>query len=204
MRWCGGRWEGLLFFWVPVPLAVADWERGSALLPRERGLVVFLGVLGPREDWRREEPVGGMERWVFRRRRLEGSVEGERAIVAREVWEDAVMGAAVVRGEGWRVGCTRRLRGLWAIVVEGPAGLPEWGCRAVDAPPDVDVRRGGRRELRVLLLLRREGSWGSIAMEPSFCRSRILRSRRLIWRSSRMAALSARPIFSSWKVWALS
>lgn len=67
-----------------------------------------LGVPGPREDWRREEEVGGMERWVaFRRRRLEGSMEGERALRPDEALgasvEVALMGAVVVRGEGWRV-----------------------------------------------------------------------------------------------------
>ena len=121
MRWWGGR-EG--FFCVP------DWARGSALPARERGWAPLFGVPGPREDWRREDDVGGMARWLFRRRRLEGSVDGERAAV-RDVEgfaraEVAVMGAAVVRGEGWRVGWTRRLRGLLAMVVEGPA-LPERG-----------------------------------------------------------------------------
>lgn len=123
-----------------------------------------------------------MERWVFKRRRLL-SVDGERA-VEREAevgWrlDDAVMGAVVVRGEGWRAGWTRRVRGLLAMVVEGPAALPERGCRGVDAPV-VEVERGGRRVLRLAVLLRREGSCGSMAIAPSFWRSRILRSRRLI------------------------
>ena len=71
--------------------------------------------------------------------------------------------------------------GLLAIVVEGPA-LPERGCSGVGAPSVLD-ERGGRRVLRVLLL-RSEGSCGSGWMAPSFWRSRILKSRRLIWRSS--------------------
>lgn len=71
--------------------------------------------------------------------------------------------------------------GLLAIVVEGPA-LPERGCSGVGAPVMVD-ERVGRRVDRVLLL-RREGSCGSGWMAPSFWRSRILKSRRLIWRSS--------------------
>lgn len=210
MRWWGGRAVDLE---EAVLSAVWDWDgRGPALPLRELGSAGWLplGVPGPREDWRREEEVAGMERWVaFRRRRLEVSVEGERAL-EREAdgaarVEFTVMGAVVVRGEGWRVGCwTRRLRGLLAIVVEGPA-LPERGCNGVDVL-DMDVVRGGRRELRVLLLLllSREGSCGSMAMAPSFWRSRILRSRRLICRSSTRDILSARLIFSSWKVWALS
>lgn len=67
------------------------------------------------------------------------------------------------------------------MVVEGPA-LPERGFSGVGPPVVVDVR-GGRRVLR-MLLLRSEGSWGSGWMAPSFWRSRILKSRRLIWRSS--------------------
>lgn len=57
--------------------------RGPAEEPRDataRGRAA-LGVPGPREDCRREEEVGGMARWWgFRRRRLDGSVEGERGV----------------------------------------------------------------------------------------------------------------------------
>ena len=67
------------------------------------------------------------------------------------------------------------------MVVEGPA-LPERGFSGVGPPVVVDVS-GGRRVLRTLLL-RSEGSCGSGWMAPSFWRSRILKSRRLIWRSS--------------------
>ena len=103
--------------------------------------------------------------------------------------------------------------GWFAIVVEGPA-LPERGCRGVEAPVVVPEKLGRRVEREVLV--RREGSWGSGAMAPSFCRSRILKSRRLIWRSSwvfvligaggkgkdgdgltRRACFSARETFSS-------
>lgn len=176
MRWWGGR----LGFEI---LSVVDWGRGPALPLREAAWALLFGVPGPREDCRREDEVGGMERWVFRRRRFV-SVDGERA-VEREAelgWrlEAAVMGAVVVRGEGWRVGWTRRVMGLLAMVVEGPAALPERGCRGVDAPV-VEVERGGRRVVRLaVLLFRREGSWGSMAIAPSFWRSRILRSSRLI------------------------
>lgn len=45
------------------------------------------------------------------------------------------------------------------------------------------VERGGRRVERVEVL-RRDGSSGSIEIAPSFCRSRILTSRRRICRSS--------------------
>lgn len=70
--------------------------------------------------------------------------------------------------------------GLLAMVVEGPA-FPDRGCRGVGPPVVVD-ERGGKRVLSVLF--RREGSCGSGWMAPSFWRSRILKSRRLIWRSS--------------------
>jgi len=169
----------------------------------------FLGVPGPSDDWRRPEDVAGMVRWCgFRRRRFWGSVEGERFVALRAGlrWEaDAVVeGRAVVRGDGWRPDDgwpTRRAMGLLAMVVEGPA-LPERGCKGVEAPV-VDVERGGRRVVR-LLLLRREGSCGSGWMEPSFWRSRILKSRRLICRSRRRAALSLNMTFSSWMVCAFS
>lgn len=78
---------------------------------------------GPREDWRSEEPAGGTERWPFRRRRLEGSVEEERPWLA--VAGEAV-GAVTVEGEECRdavVGWTSRWRGLLAMVVDG-AALP--------------------------------------------------------------------------------
>ena len=65
------------------------------------------------------------------------------------------------------------------MVVEGPA-LPGSGCGGVEAPV-VEVEREGRR---CVLLCRREGSCGSMEMDPSFWRSRILMSRRLICRSS--------------------
>ncbi len=106
-------------------------------------------------------------------------------------------GSAVVRGDGCRPGAgwpTRRAMGSLAIVVEEPA-LPERGCKGVEAPV-VDVESGGSRVVR-LLLLRREGSCGSGWMEPSFWRSRILKSRRLICLSRRRAALSLKPTFSS-------
>ena len=74
---------------------------------------------------------------------------------------------------------------LFAIVVEGPA-LPDRGCRGV-GPPVALVERGGRR---VVLLLRSVGSCGSGWIAPSFWRSRILKSRRLIWRSSWRGSIS--------------
>ncbi len=87
-------------------------------------------------------------------------------------------GMAVVRGDGWRAeGCTRRVIELLAMVVEGPA-LPERGCKGVEAPV-AEAESGGRRVEREVLF-RREGSWGSGWMAPSFWRSRILKSRRLI------------------------
>jgi len=169
-----------------------------------------LGVPGPKEDCRRPDDVAGMVRWCgFRRRRFWGSVEGERLVTPARAglrWEEAAEeeGRAVVRGDGCRPDAgwpARRAMALLAMVVEGPA-LPERGCRGVEAPV-VEVERGGRRVLR-LLLLRREGSCGSGWMEPSFWRSRILKSRRLICRSSRRAALSLKLIFSSWMVCAFS
>jgi len=102
-----------------------------------------------------------------------------------------------VRGLGWR-GWTRRCRGLFAIVVEAPGGGWE---RGVEAP--VVVVEGRRRVCREVLV-RREGSCGSGWMAPSFWRSRILKSRRLICRSSRRAALSERETFSSEMAWARS
>lgn len=71
--------------------------------------------------------------------------------------------------------------GVLAMVVLGPA-LPGIGCRAVEVPV-VPIENGGGRVLRVEVL-RREGSCGSMAMALSFWRSRILKSRRLICRSS--------------------
>jgi len=141
-------------------------------------------VPGPREDWRREEEGEGAERWPFKRRRLEGSEEEDRAGLSDEEGVPVVVeGAVAVDGEECRdvlgLGWTRRARGLLAIVVEGPA-LPDGGWRGVEAPV-VEVEREGRR---CVLLWRREGSCGSMAMAPSFWRSRILMSRRLICRSS--------------------
>lgn len=66
------------------------------------------------------------------------------------------------------------------MVVEGPA-LPDRGFSGVLALV-VEVEMGGRRLPTVGLI--REGSVGSMAMVPSFWRSRIFRSRRLICRSS--------------------
>ena len=81
----------------------------------------------------------------------------------------------------WEGGPTRRVRRLLlAMVVEGPA-LPDRGFSGVLAPV-VEVEMGGRRLPTVGLS--REGRVGSMAMVPSFWRSRILRSRRLICRSS--------------------
>lgn len=67
------------------------------------------------------------------------------------------------------------------MVVLGPA-LPESGWRGGTMVED-PVVRGGRRPLRVEVL-RREGNCGSMAMAPSFWRSRIFRSSRFICRSS--------------------
>jgi len=122
-----------------------------------------LGVPGPRDDWRRLEEVGGMDRWCgFSRRRFRGSEEGERFVPARAGfrWDETVAveaGIAVFRGEGCRAEDwpTSRAMGLLAMVVEGPA-LPERGSTGVEAPV-VDAERGGRR----VLLVRSEGSWGS-------------------------------------------
>lgn len=116
-------------------------------------------------------------------------------------------------------------------MVEGPA-FPESGWRAVDGP-GCSPASGGGRVVRVDVF-KREGSCGSMAMAPSFWRSRILKSRRLICRSSfcqgkpgtktekkqdmekrliqgrdrdkltRWAALSLKPTFSSWTICALS
>lgn len=78
-----------------------------------------------------------------------------------------VEGAVAVDGEECRdvlvLGWTRRAMGLLAMVVEGP-GLPDGGGRGVEAPV-VEVEREGRR---CVLLCRREGSCGSMAMAPSF------------------------------------
>lgn len=73
--------------------------RGPAELPREleRGLSV-LGVPGPRDDCRRVEEVGGMERWWgFKRRRLGISDEGERG-GGRGFSNEEVAGAVLARG----------------------------------------------------------------------------------------------------------
>ena len=131
IRWCGGavlRAEGFL----------VEGREGPAEEPREVARSEALGVPGPREDCRREEEVAGMERWwAFRRRRLEGSVEGERLLFRRAerwaaCWAAAEGGRAVIRGEGCRAeGWTRRAMGLLAMVVEGPM-LPESGCRGMD------------------------------------------------------------------------
>lgn len=188
MRACGG----------PLPfrklLVFLDAGRGPAEPPREVLTPVGLGVPGPREDWR----IGAAERWMWaglRRRRLLVSMLGERvafagrfAAVAEEAALVEVGRPVLVRGEGWRGWTPRRVRGLalvevLAMVVEGPTALPERGWRGVEAPVEVVVERGGRRVWREEFV-RREGSWGSMEMEPSFWRSRILRSRRLIWRSS--------------------
>lgn len=140
MRWWGavGR-EEVPFF----------RGRGPAEEPREGPSLCVLGVPGPREDWRREEEVGGRG---LRRRRLEGSVEGERAEVRAMGLE-----GREVRGEGCRceAGCTRRAMGALAMVVEGPA-LPERGWSGVLVPVVV-VERGGRRVDKEVLF-RREGS----------------------------------------------
>ncbi len=78
-------------------------------------------------------------------------------------------------------GCARRESEELAIVVLGPRALPESGCRGVLAPV-LEVEMGGTR--LAALGWRSEGSGGSEEIVPSFWRSRILRSRRLMWRSS--------------------
>lgn len=180
--------------------------RGPALLPREACWVAGFGEFGPRDDWRSaDEPAGGTERCPFwRRRRLEASEEEERCWA----WEARLGVGALATGEELRgveeLGATSRERGLlFAIVVEGPvAGGLFWrvDARGVDALVE-ELEREGRRWVDGL---RREGSCGSIDMLPSFWRSRILRSRRLICRSNRVAAFSLRPTFSSWMICALS
>jgi len=79
-------------------------------------------------------------------------------------------------GGGW----ARRVIVLLAIVVEGPT-LLERGFKGVLAPV-LEVEMGGTRLAE--LGWRREGRGGSAEMVPSFWRSRILRSRRLMCRSS--------------------
>ena len=129
IRWCGGPARGGFF--------VAG--RGPALLPRAASCAASgLGVPGPREDWRRLDEVGGIERcppWRLRRRRLEGSVDDERFGLEDKPVAEAVPfvvtgGFGAVAGETWRMAApedwTSRARGLLAIVVEGPA-LPERG-----------------------------------------------------------------------------
>ena len=149
IRWWGGaglRAEGFLLL---------EGREGPAEEPREVARSEALGVPGPREDCRREEEVAGMERWwAFRRRRLEGSVEGERLLLRRAerwtaCWAAAEGGRAVMRGEGCRAeGWTRRAMGLLAMVVEGPM-LPERGCRGMDGL--WLVGRGGRRVVMLAL-----------------------------------------------------
>ncbi len=90
-------------------------------------------------------------------------------------WREPVTLVEEVRwpvGGGW----ARRARPELAIVVEGPA-LPERGFRGVLAPV-VDAEMGGTRFAE--LGCRREGRGGSADIVPSFWRSRILRSRRLM------------------------
>lgn len=207
--WCGGLARG----------GFLEVGRGPAELPREfESGLRDLGVPGPREDCRRAEEVGGMERWWgFKRRRLGMSDDGERGegrgfnkeevagavlgrgreVVDEEVrWEGR---AEVLRGDGdgWRCrGCAKRDRGLpCATVVEGPA-FPESGCRGVELPV-WGAESGGGRVVSVDVF-RREGSCGSMEMAPSFWRSRILKSRRLICRSS-LADVNSRCIWESKK-----
>lgn len=53
---------------------------GPAELPREVASSP-LGVPGPREDCRSDDDVAGMVRWCpFKRRRFDGSVDGERLV----------------------------------------------------------------------------------------------------------------------------
>ena len=101
IRWWGGPARGGFF--------VAG--RGPALLPRAASCAASgLGVPGPREDWRRFEEVGGIERcppWRLRRRRLEGSVEDERlGLKDKPVAEAGPLavtgGFGAVAGEAWR------------------------------------------------------------------------------------------------------
>lgn len=82
-------------------------------------------------------------------------------------------------GDGWRCGgCAKRERGFpCAIVVEGTA-FPESGCKGVELPV-CRAESGGGRVVSVDVF-RREGSCGSMEITPSFWRSRILKSRRLI------------------------
>ena len=196
MRWCGGAAlprEGFLL--------AGRW--GPALLPRDVNASCPLGVPGPREDCRNEDEVAGIERWCGFSLRRFGSIEGER-LPLREGCRcvdgetTALFEATeVFKGDGWRAdGWTRRVKGLLAMVVEGPA-LPESGFRGVEAPVVlVEPVNGGRRVEREVLC-RRDGSCGSGWMAPSFWRSRILKSRRLICLSSKSAAFSLKPTFSS-------
>lgn len=77
------------------------------------------------------------------------------------------------------LGCARRERDELAMVVEGPMMLPESGLSGVLAPVlEEENALGGTRLAE--LACKREGRGGSFDMVPSFWRSRILRSRRLM------------------------
>ena len=97
IRWWGGaaRVPGFPLF---------EGRVGPAEEPREAAREVSLGVLGPREDCRREEEVAGMERWWFNRLRFEGSVDGERFVPRKAPMAAAAAveggSPAVLRGEG--------------------------------------------------------------------------------------------------------
>lgn len=67
---------------MPTPRGgFLEGGRGPALPLREETCWRGLGVPGPREDWRRDDEVEGIGSWPLSRRRLAGSLDGERAVV---------------------------------------------------------------------------------------------------------------------------
>lgn len=72
---------------------------GPAEEPREAPSSPPLGVPGPKEDWRRDEEVVGMDRWCGRRRRL-GSVDGERLCLTEARLWLAIAEAVELEGRG--------------------------------------------------------------------------------------------------------
>lgn len=97
----------------------------------------------------------------MRRRRFEGSEEEERDGLRADAAEAVPLvvtgGWGALEGEACRLvevdGWTRRVSGLFAIVVEGPA-FPERGWSGFGAPV-VELDREGKRWV---LLLSKEGS----------------------------------------------